>query len=255
MKYIDELSCHEAIKSIRPDAYNIVTPKVLGGVNTVFISDTVNGKFVFRFSSEEAAKRNEIVSSILIDHEIPVPSITACQFDGVHFETYPYLPGKTLFERVKEGMDEYKIEQVYVDWLKTMQKISNIDTSLFADLPAIRTEPIQLKERIKRPFIHLLNLGRKKVYQADIYSKNVLVDNNDNFSYMLDLDSIALNYETSALARIAYDSKELGYDSNKIYKIYTNLHENMLTKLRIKYQVMMHSNYRNIMNFIRGERQ
>lgn len=183
MKYVDELSCHEAIRSIRPDAYNIVTPKVLGGVNTVFISDTANGKFVFRFSSEEAAKRNEVVSSILIDHEIPVPSITAHHFKDIYFEVYPY--------------------------------------------------------------------------QLDIYSKNVLVDDNDNFSAILDLDSIAPNYETSALTRMAHDSKELGYKFNRVYKIYAGLHENQLTKFRINCQMMVHSNYRNIIHLMqgKGERQ
>lgn len=196
-----------AIKNAFPDAWDVRTPAVPGGVSPVFLCDTSSGTKVCRFSNSNIILRNHYVGDLLSLYDIPVPRTHFYAYLDTRFESYEYCPSPTLYERIQSGMPANKIFDVYKQATDIQRKIANIASAhfnpphhkhmydVFATTQKMRVNPVlaYLYGCMHRLFS---DRGEIRVLHNDIYDKNMLVDDAGKLVRMIDLDSIALCNES-----------------------------------------------------------
>lgn len=196
-----------AIKNAFPDAWDVRTPAVPGGVSPVFLCDTQSGIKVCRFSDYNMILRNHYVGNLLNLYNIPVPNTRVHAYLDTRFESYDYCPASTLYEQIQGGMPANKIFDVYKQATDIQRKIADIAPAHFHppyhghmyDVFAI-TQKMRVSPMLAYMYgcTHRLFSGRGeiRVLHNDIYDKNMLVDDAGKLVRMIDLDSIALCNES-----------------------------------------------------------
>ena len=212
------------IKKLYPDAISVVKPITVGKVHDVYIAECKNNKYICRFSDKITAEHNLYISKILQKYDIPVPKVSIYDCDDCWCESYPFVEGKTLHERLLEGLSDEKLDVVYNQIWNLSCKISNIPYNKKFDAP------VPFISKCSRKAISLINLSQKKLCHADLHAKNVILDESDNVRALIDLDSIAPEYLSVAYFTIMKDAVSYGYDINKLKLFYETLNIKKLRK-------------------------
>ena len=191
---------------IYPDATSVYTPSVRGAKNCLYFADTPTGQYAVKFSSHELAQKNLVASKLMRSAGVSVPDIRIGEMGGHWYETYPIIPGKTLYEHIKDGMPDSEIRKTYHKILGEFAKMDTIAIdSIHPD-----TVPLSHIHQVvyhgfcgytyawvaitARCLIYLMNLGRRRsqgIYHFDIGPKNILIGPNQTITF-LDLDGVAI---------------------------------------------------------------
>ncbi|MCQ2574898.1 MAG: phosphotransferase [Alphaproteobacteria bacterium] len=232
------------IKEIVPDFITIERPEIMGKMHNIRIVTSPTQKLVFRFSTKALSNHNLLASKLLKNTNIKTPDVSIYKYGSEYCEVYPFIPGKTLYERIQEGIPQDKLDQVYKDLIRwsyevfVAQSNKKIDTRL--------KTPIVQQQTIERTFIdkyfRAINKNNKSICHTDLQTKNILLDNEDKLYGILDLDNITIDYLSTSLLRLINDADKNGYN---ITKFDAFLGENQ-TLLKIKKQIKLYSVIRKI---------
>jgi hypothetical protein len=203
------------IKQLYPENTNISRPVSRGLVHDVYIVETkYNDKFVCRFSSPKTAKHNLYVSNLLNSNGIRVPDVSLHKFDEEYCETYPFIIGNTLFERIQQGVSEEKLDDIYrqiFDICYTISKIPyNFDSDLYVPVTA----------KIAKKFFKAFNVSPVALCHTDLNAKNIVLDNQDNVYALLDLDAVYPESMAFTLINLVKEAHLFGYNTKKIASLY-----------------------------------
>ena len=166
------------IKQIYPDVININKPCIQGNVHDIYIATTYKNKFVCRFSDEQMAKHNCQVSQLLTQHNIPVPRVSIYKCGMEYCETYPFVEGKTLHERLIEGMPSEKVVRAYLQILDLSREISKLP------FESVAKTKISVTAKIFAKFFSILNYSNIALCHTDLHAKNVnTVANAKSYNY------------------------------------------------------------------------
>lgn len=204
------------IKQIYPDVININKPCIQGNVHDIYIATTNKNKFVCRFSDERMAKHNCQVSQLLTQHNIPVPRVTIYRCGMEYCETYPFVEGKTLHERLIEGMPSEKVVRAYLQILDLSREISKIP------FESVTKTKISITTKICAKFFSILNYSNIALCHTDLHAKNVILDNNDNIKAILDLDGVYPEHTVVPLINTVANAKSYNYDIQNLTDICHN---------------------------------
>ncbi|MFQ6729632.1 MAG: hypothetical protein ACLRFK_01075 [Alphaproteobacteria bacterium] len=244
-----------AILSLYPDITNVYIPYTTGMQNNVLIAKTKNGDKVFKFSTPDLAKKNEIASKLYKMRGIPVPQTTALHVDDIHFEMYDKISGITLSEAIKFGMTPQKIKQVYHDILVEFDKMSQIhpaylNSNLIRDVHNVTLQNISSRNnsvlgKLAMAFVYMLNIGQDKdmaVFHTDITPNNIIVSPNDKFIGFIDMDNVCVANKNYAFSILASKYKELGFDVHELIDEYRHISQQILTTRNIDSRVALITN-------------
>ena len=201
------------IKQIFPDTITITEPPVLGLAHTVYIVERAKGKYICRFSNKIVAEHNLKVSNILKTYRIKAPRVSIHDCGKYYCETYPFISGKTLYERLQEGLSGEKLDNVYRQIFDISYKIEKIPCK------DVEKTPIPFSSDFLRRTVSFLNPSKKKLCHTDLHAKNIILDENDNVRAILDLDAVCCDYVSAAHFIIMKNAKKYGYDINKLFKL------------------------------------
>jgi hypothetical protein len=217
-----------SIKQIYPQTISVVKPITAGLVHDVYIAECQDNKYICRFSNEIVAKHNLQVSQILTSYNIPVPKVSIYNCGEHYCETYPFIPGKTLHERILEGLSDEKLDNVYRQIFDISYKISEIPYE------NIKPIPVPFVSKILRRSISCLNLSQKKLCHTDLHAKNIVLDEQDDVSAILDLDAFSMEPMAVAYFIMLKDSQTYGYDLNRLNETLNKLNiRNIGTQINI----------------------
>jgi thiamine kinase-like enzyme len=203
------------IKKIYPNTQDIKKLDVLGGnVHDIYVVINQNyDKFICRFSSKSTAQHNLYASKLLTSYDINVPQISLHKTRQGYCETYPFIEGKTFYERIKEGLSKEKQLEVYTQMFNVACKISKIPYDYKIQ------PPVCLTYKIAGTFFNTLNLSDFVLCHTDLHAKNVILDDQDNLFALLDLDSVFKEYMAFALIILIKDMQMNGCDATEIIKL------------------------------------
>ena len=106
----------ENIKELFRGDIQVELPAFPGEVHDIYIVTTSSGKLIFRFSDQKTALKNAHTSRILRQYGIPVPDVGSYRIDtrkNLYIEIYPFIEGKTLYERNLASISQEKIKDIY----------------------------------------------------------------------------------------------------------------------------------------------
>lgn len=173
------------INAVYPDATSITKPVWPGVLHDVYIAETTKGKYICRFSGKQNAEYNLYISNLLQKHNIKVPCISVQNVDNTYIETYPFISGKTFYERLIEGMPKEKSAKIYEQLFDIVYKITkiNYDINKVPALPWVTKTAINIFKQF--------NPHEKiTLCHNDMHAKNVILDEEDNIRALIDMDSI-----------------------------------------------------------------
>ncbi len=219
---------HHAILSVSRSIKSVTQPVVSGCNSRVFIVEDAKGnKTVFRFDYRANAHRDYDVSQILLAHQINAPRVSLHLYQGQFFETYPYLPGRTLQEQLTTRHDWREINRhdIFTEIAWQMKKIADIPVRDFKNIEnkdcssVARTNILDathnsiLGYAIKYGTM-LLNSGEQCVCHCDLTPQNVIWDKDGRISAVLDLNAVSIanvNF-AAAITGLALENNKLNPD-------------------------------------------
>lgn len=230
MKVSEKYICF--IKNLYNEKVSIYQPTFIGEHHPIYIVETTNNKFIYRFSSKDCAFKNFHTSRILRKYNIPVPEISVYRIYDKYCETYPVIPGKTLYERHKEGISQQTIKKIYTQLCDICYRISQIPVNEVKDLN-IHTSKVDT-------FFKILNKSPRVIGHCDLSDKNILLNQNDDVCAIIDLDDISLKTFELILINLFKCAKEkgYGYDVADIKDFFpSKYHSNSLLNLSAQYNI------------------
>jgi len=228
------------IRTLYPEASEIFRPDVMGMIREVYVvRDFGDEKFVCRFEKENVAMHNLYVSKLLREHDIPVPDVSIHKCNNEFCETYPFIEGKTLHQRLDEGLKGEKLDEVYRQVFSVAYKIAQIPCDDAANIE------MPLTTRCILGLFNVLNPKSRELCHCDLYSKNILLDENDNLRSLIDLDSVTnLSLRFSFMVTIR-DAHLYGYDVRKLEKLATEYNQ-AYGAIGVKQQLKLYYGIRKI---------
>ena len=192
---------HAIIKQVMPNTSHIDTPQVTGIVAPVFIVDCQGKKTTFRFNHPSIIQHNKYISDLMRVHNIPMPHTQAYYLDGVWFETYQYIPYKTLYELIHDGISDNHIYHAYKSAIDIQKKLLEINIKnihipqcpRYIDIINKQLEivPMLGTALLKRMLYNAATFGEQRLCHNDIHSKNILYSPETKQTYLIDLDAVA----------------------------------------------------------------
>ncbi len=266
MKNIPNLY-RDAIFSKFPGAQNLRMPGVSGSQNNVIFADIDGKTHVFKFGDANTINKNKRMSYLYGIRHIPCPQITVGEYNGLYFEEYEQLPGITLYEAVKNGMDATKIKQIYREILECFEMMGRVPGYQILDTPGKYAHEFAKQHitnvngatlgQICMLLVYALNAGDKadmSVYHSDITPKNTIVSADGHLVGFVDLDSVVVCNTNYAFGMMAAKYAQMGFDINELFDEYNKIGTKKLDKRRIsimasginfvKSQLWKHSNKR-----------
>ncbi|MDR1338037.1 MAG: phosphotransferase [Rickettsiales bacterium] len=247
MKNCKDSFYYDAIHSVHPDVCGISNPLVRGASRHVLIANTPSGAFVFKFGTQAIAYRNQQIGQTLRNSDIPAPAPTAMKHETHHFEVYPYIVGKTLFQSHREGLDRRKVNRVYEQLINLTENMSAIDTNCLESVPHKYFHDIALVTTTKTSGLiaggvvsaamRLMNSGRQGLHHFGLTPKNILVDDAGDFLAILDLDEVAIGNENYMFGTMLEAYNRLGGQSAYLFDAYERITGRHLDRKRISGQV------------------
>lgn len=234
------------IMAVCPDVSAVYLPDIRGAQNNVLIAKTPNGEKVFKFNDIDLVEKNAVVSQLYNIRGIRVPNITAHNVDGICFEEYQKIPGKTLYQAIQDGMTNEQIKHVYSDILVEFEKMSRvhpayINKHLKKDVHDIAYINVsnsnnRILAKLCMGIVYLLNLGRQNdqcILHSDISPKNIIVSDNGKFNGLVDVDNVCLCNKNYAFGMMAAKYKELGFDISDLIDEYRKISQQSLSENNI----------------------
>lgn len=233
------------VKQIYPDATNIDKPCIQGYDHDIYIVTTNKNKFVCRFSDEQMAQHNYYASKLLTQYNIPVPRVSIYKCGTEYCETYPFIEGKTLHERLTEGMSYEKISDVYSQIFDISRKISKVP------FESITTTKRPITTKIHANFFNFFNYSKVALCHTDLHAKNIILDDTDNIKAILDLDSFYPEHTAIPVIVTVADAKSYGYKIQNLADICYK--ENIKQKIfPIETQIKIYNTVKNTTKKILG---
>lgn len=216
------------IKNIFHDTQSITMPSVAGFVHTIYIVKTANKKYICRFSNKTTAQHNQAISKLLLAHNINVPDVSIRYFEDMCCETYPFLNGKTLHERMLEGISDQEKARIYEQLFDWSCKIASVKYNS----GEIMGNSNKLSKIVTKIF-GLINHNEPKVLShIDLNTKNIILDSKDNICALIDLDSVdERNFSTMFTSMISC-AKSSGYTPEAIIKKYIDTTPKSIISIR-----------------------
>lgn len=220
-----------AILNTHPNAHNFQHPTICGSQRNVLFADLDDTTHVFKFNTPALIAKNEYVSKIYADYDIPCPKIVAMHHNNIHFEEYEKIPGQTLYEySTGPNANPHIIKQVYQEILDNFVKMSKIPAHLLNNFPhkhmhTVAQEQITstnnaLLGKLCMSLVYLLNLGPQKntaIYHSDITPKNVIISPDGHLRAFLDIDTVAVCNHNYAFSALSAKYLELGFDIEELF--------------------------------------
>lgn len=236
----------QAIRQTYPNATNIRLPKIVGTHQNVLLANIDGSERVCKFNSHELVQKNEYVSKIYQQYNIPAPIISTQKYGNMFWEEYKIIPGISLFEAVQDGIGSEQIRDVYrcvVEHFATMCNIEKPQVSKdnlmhihnFARLHVAGSNNSVLGN-LFMVAAYFMNMGRDSdmgMYHFDITPKNIILDNNGCFRSFIDMDSVGLCNKNFAFGVMATKYKELGLDYRELMDMYEDMTSDTLGRERI----------------------
>lgn len=208
------------IENLFFDKVKITEPKYPGAVHDIYIVEHKGEKEIYRFSSKECVLRNAISSSVLRSYGIPVPNIAVYKIGSKYCEVYPFIEGKTLHEKYKEGLTKEQIEKIYKQLYDICLKLSKIPVKKFEHLGLTRTN--------MDVFFQVMNIAPRVVGHTDLHDKNILIDDDNNVCGIIDLDGVAIRPFALLVLKLFQNAERYGYSAETVKSfnqdIYNNKH-------------------------------
>lgn len=239
------------------DYVEIHTPEIPGSLDNVLIAHSDTGDEVFKFGNEHTIKKNAQASRLYNTvKKIPVPTVTAHEHNGVHFERYKMIEGQTLYNMVNtRQLRPDQIKQIYRDIVAEFAKM-------------VRTPPILLNnnqdfyfhkfarehtanannETLAKIFMclaYIANAGADKdkaVIHSDLSPKNTIITPDGKLAGFIDMDSIVICDKNYAFCAMASWYKNMGFDIAELMDYYEKISNDKLNRARVSAMV-------NINNF------
>ena len=235
-----------AILDKYPNAQNFRIPDVCGTKKNIVFADIGNKTRVFKFGNQGIIGKNEFVSMVYRMNKIPVPNISACQYGDIFFEEYEMLPGKTLFEAIRDGMPADKIKCIYCEILESMVKISKISPSILGNHPYRHVHTVAREHvtnvnnatlgNICMALVYMANIGAKNdkaIIHYDITPKNTIVSNSGHLVGFVDLDSVAIGDINFMFGAMAAKYTQLGFDINELFDYLKKISTKKINRARV----------------------
>ena len=235
------------INQLYPGNTNLSRPVSKGLIHDIYIVEVeYKNKFVCRFSSPKTAKHNLYVSNLLNSNGIRVPDVSLHEFDQEYCETYPFINGNTLFERLKQGISEEKLDDIYRQLFDVSYTLSKIPYDFDGDLY------VPVTAKIAKKFFKVFNVSPVALCHTDLNAKNIILDDQDNVSALLDLDAVYPESMAFTLINLAREAHRFGYDIKKMAPLcYKNSIKPKI--LGIKAQAQLYSALKQIGAFLLPE--
>lgn len=258
MKKTDLHFCLRAILSVESGIKRIQQPSVLGKNGTVFIVEKINGdKTVFRFGQRHTVHRNTDISQILSKHSINAPKIQSHLFQGYYFETYPYLRGQTLAEKLKNKDIICCPQDVCAGVAVQIKRLAEIPVADFQNIENKFCHNVAQKNmqnaskshvagQIVKVGTKLLNHGSQSICHCDLTPENIIVADNMMPKAILDLNAISISNVNFAVAISAMGLERYNIDQNLFLHIADDIMPGQINKNRIHRFQSIHKQYLGI---------
>lgn len=236
----------DAIIARHPGAQNLRLPTVAGSLNNVIYAEIDGKTRVFKFGTADSVKKNARICKLYKMRKIPCPQINVGEHNGLFFEEYEQLPGTTLFEAVKDGMDAHKIKQVYREIIDCFEKMSKIPEQHIHDIPNRHAHEFARQHitnvngatlgQICTVLVYMLNVGNKTdaaVFHSDITPKNTIVSMDGHLVGFIDIDSVVVCDINYAFGMMAAKYVQMGFDINDLFSAYRKIGAKKLNQAQI----------------------
>jgi hypothetical protein len=220
------------IKKLYPNATFVFRPFTPTTIHDVYIVENSGNKYICRFSNKNIAQHNLKVSKTLIAHDIPVPKVSVYNFGDCWCENYPLICGKTLHERLIEGLSGEKLDNIYQQLFEILYKISLVP---YDDIPPISISVVS--KSIRKTF-DIFNPAPTKLCHSDLHSKNIILNEQDNVRALIDLDAVFPGNLSFAQFKIINNAKTYGYDICKFENICKDININKIEKQIKNFKIM-----------------
>jgi len=173
--------------------------------------------FIYKISNAQTSFNNLMLAQTLLKHGIPVPDSKIMVSNGVSFERYKRIPGiSASLVMANNLLSHDEIKRILREALVLDKKISKIP------LQDIKTQKQQLLFCNKRRSVHMKTYGKlitnlyyrinKKrtcsgnvaLHQYDLNPSNILLDENNHVTALIDLDGMAICNEHAMLPQILH---------------------------------------------------
>ena len=227
----------------------ISAPKIGGAKNNVFIAHGHHDDdYIFKVTDFPMAAKNQIVARRMQTVGIRVPDITIMRAGGQVFETYPMIPGKTLYECIGDGkMSDADIRDIYMRMLKLVYCMSFIQTCGLSDMQLMRADKItranignvngDVMGTMAAAVVRMANRGPREIhglYHFEMTPKNVIVGAApDNRLALIDMDSVGVCDKNFAIAMMVAKYAQMGYPIADLLDYYEHISHNPLNRGRI----------------------
>ena len=247
-----------AILDAESDVVRIRRPTVSGKNSAVFVVEKSDGrKVVFRFDSEQNVRRNYQIGHILNCNGITSPDVNMHMCRGQFFETYPYLTGKTLAEKLKIYGSDACSQDVCAGIaakIKQLSKIpvyelNNVDNNFCHQVARKNmqnaTHNVLAGTMVKYGTIWL-NRGEKSVCHCDLTPENIIVDDKCQATAILDLNAISVANVNFALAIAGLGLMRYDVNPDMLYQIAADMMPGQVNVHRIESVSGIYQKYLNL---------
>lgn len=237
---------YPALGTALPNMHNVRFPKIQGALGHVYFVDQDKKQYVVKFNPQHLVLKNVQVANIFQEHNIPAPASRACARYDTWMEVYPQIQGRTLFERIGDGLPSDKVREIYQEILThfakmediNFQKLSHLECRHFHQVARYNVSDTNnaVTARIIQGLVRVLNIGKKQdtgLYHAGITPKNVILSPDDRFAGFIDLDEAAICNKNYAFGSMATKYAQLGYDIRELFDYYERLTGKKLDRRRI----------------------
>ena len=208
-------------------------PAVPGFAHAVYIVKTTDNKYICRFSNKATAKHNLNISKLLLSRNIKVPDVSVHEFEDLCCETYPFIDGKTFYERMLEGITDKEKDKIYEQLFDLSHKIASVQY----DSKSVNSHENIFAKTAEKMFAFVNPHEKKALAYADLNTKNVLLDKNDNVCALLDLDSVDERNFSFGFVSMMCSTKTGGYFSKKTVEKYTLTHPKSRLSMQKQIQI------------------
>lgn len=204
---------HAAIKIALPETYEIRTPSVLGMASPVFLATSPQCTHVCKFNDYDIVMHNRKIRDLLADSGFNIPRAQIHMYFDAWFEAYQYHPDKTLYEHIKNGLDNEKITSAYHQAIDKQAKISQTPISCLRNIrPIYYSDVFKTIKRYKmnEPLVSIYGgiieaasrTSTPHLLHCDLNPRNILTNKNGDVTCLIDLDAVALASDEFALIQM-----------------------------------------------------